>query len=172
MSQSMFVIVMGVSGSGKNTVGELLADRLGCPFYDGDNFHPPANIAKMSAGIPLDDDDRRGWLEALAGLIRRSLDMGECGVLACSALKHTYRDLLRVDPQRVHFVYLKGNYDLIWERMQRRQGHYMKAAMLQSQFKTLEEPVDALIVDITQTPQQIVDAVLAQLTGGGAGKLA
>jgi len=168
----MFVIVMGVSGSGKNTVGELLAERLNCPFYDDDNFHPPANIAKMSAGVPLDDEDRQGWLAALAALIDRGLQLGECGVIACSALKQKYRDYLAVDPQRVHFVYLKGSYDLIWERMSHRQGHYMKAGMLESQFKSLEEPADALTVDITQTPQQIADAVLAQLLSGGAGKLA
>ena len=159
----MFIIVMGVSGSGKNTVGELLAERLRCPFYDGDHFHPPANIAKMSAGIPLNDDDRAGWLLALAGIIRQGLAQGENGVLACSALRQHYRDVLRVDPQQVHFVYLKGSYDLIWERMQRRQGHYMKASMLQSQFAALEEPADALTFDITQPPQQIVDAVLARL---------
>lgn len=159
----MFVVVMGVSGSGKNTVGELLAERLGCPFYDGDNFHPPANIAKMSAGIPLDDDDRRGWLEALADLIQRGLALDECGVLACSALKQKYRDVLQVDPQRVHFVYLKGTFDLIWARMAARRDHYMKAPMLRSQFAALEEPAHALTYDITPTPEQIADAILTDL---------
>ena len=162
----MFVIIMGVSGSGKNTVGELLAAHLDCPFYDGDHFHPPANIAKMSAGVPLDDADRLGWLQALADLIRQGLAAGECGVIACSALKQSYRNLLAVDPQQVHFVYLKGHYDLIWERMLLRQGHYMKASMLQSQFAALEEPRDAFTVDISQTPQQIVDAILAHLASG------
>lgn len=163
----MFIIVMGVSGSGKNTVGELLADRLDCPFYDGDHFHPPANIAKMSAGIPLNDDDRAGWLGTLADIIHRGLTDGETGVIACSALKQRYRDLLTVDPQQVHFVYLKGSYDLIWERMQRREGHYMKASMLQSQFAALEEPADALTFEISQAPQAIVEAVLAQLNPQG-----
>ena len=102
----MFIIVMGVSGSGKNTVGELLAERLRCTFYDADHFHPPANIAKMSAGIPLDDEDRAGWLLALADIIRQGLAQGASGVLACSALKQQYRDLLCVDPQQWHFVYL------------------------------------------------------------------
>lgn len=162
----MFIIVMGVSGSGKNTVGELLAARLGCPFYDGDHFHPPANVAKMSAGFPLDDEDRQGWLLALAAMIRTGLDAGQCGVIACSALKQSYRDLLAVDPQRVRFVYLKGTFDLIWERMAARQGHYMKAPMLRSQFATLEEPVDAPAYDITQPPQQIVDAILTDLGPG------
>jgi gluconokinase len=159
----LFVVVMGVSGSGKNTVGELLAARLGCPFYDGDHFHPPANIAKMSAGIPLDDDDRTGWLEALAAIIREGLAGGQGGVLACSALKQKYRDVLAVDPQRVRFVYLRGSFDLIWSRMAGRQGHYMKAPMLRSQFAALEEPADAPAYDITQTPEQIVDAVLTNL---------
>ncbi len=162
----MFVIVMGVSGSGKTTVGELLAARMGWPFYDGDKFHPAENVAKMAAGTPLDDTDRAGWLAVLAGMIRTGMARGESGVMACSALKEQYRDSLRVDPQQVQFVYLKGSFDLIWERMQRRQNHYMKAPMLQSQFDTLEEPVDVLTCDITQDPQQIVDTIVEHLLLG------
>jgi gluconokinase len=162
----MFVIVMGVSGSGKTTVGELLAARMGWPFYDGDKFHPAENVAKMAAGTPLDDADRAGWLAVLAGMIRAGMARGESGVIACSALKERYRASLRVDPQQVQFVYLKGSFDLIWERMQRRQNHYMKAPMLQSQFATLEEPLDVLTCDITEDPQQIVDTIIEHLLPG------
>lgn len=159
--ETMFFIVMGVSGSGKTTIGQLLAQRLGCRFYDGDDFHPPPNIAKMAAGVPLDDDDRRGWLAALAALIRQSLAHGETGVIACSALKEAYRAVLRVDPNQVQFVYLKGDYDTIWARMQGRTGHYMKPGMLQSQFDALQEPLDAFTVDVDLAPEQIVDRVMA-----------
>lgn len=159
----LFVVVMGVSGSGKTTVGELLAAQMGWPFYDGDKFHTPENVAKMAAGTPLTDADRAGWLAVLAGLIRDGLARGESGVLACSALKEKYRDLLRVDESRVHFVYLRGSFDLIWERMLLRQNHYMKASMLQSQFASLEEPGGVLTCDITAPPEQIVDAIVAGL---------
>lgn len=159
----MFVVVMGVSGSGKTTVGELLAVRVGWPFYDGDTFHTPENVAKMAAGTPLTDADRAGWLAVLAGLIRDGLSRGESGIIACSALKEAYRDSLRVDPSRVQFVYLKGSFDLIWERMLLRRHHYMKASMLQSQFASLEEPEGVLKCDITAAPEQIVDAIVAGL---------
>jgi gluconokinase len=160
----MFVIVMGVSGCGKSTIGRLLAERLDCPFYDGDDFHPAANIAKMSQGIPLNDEDRAGWLAALADLIRSSLQKGMSGVLACSALKQRYRDILRVDDKQVKFVYLKGSYELIKARMLARPGHYMKPGMLDSQFAALEEPVDAVIVSIENSPQEIVSLVLTGLS--------
>jgi gluconokinase len=158
----MFLIVMGVSGSGKSTVGALLAQRLGCPFYDGDDWHPPENIAKMAAGIPLEDDDRRAWLAGLADLIRHGLTNGQQGVIACSALKESYRAGLRVDPAQVQFVYLRGDYATIWARMAGRTGHFMQPAMLQSQFNALEEPLDAWIVDVRLTPEQAVDQILAQ----------
>lgn len=159
----MFVIVMGVSGCGKSTIGRLLAERLDCPFYDGDDFHPAANIAKMSQGIPLNDEDRAGWLAALADLIRSSLQKGESGVLACSALKQRYRDKLRVDDKQVKFVYLKGSYELIKTRMLARPGHYMKPGMLDSQFAALEEPVDAVIVEIEQIPDEIVEKIITRI---------
>ena len=160
----MFVIVMGVSGCGKSTIGKLLAERLDCPFYDGDDFHPAANIAKMSQGIPLNDEDRAGWLTALADLIRSSLQKGESGVLACSALKQRYRDQLRVDDKQVKFVYLKGSYELIKARMLARPGHYMKPGMLDSQFAALEEPLDAITVSIENSPQEVVALVLTSLS--------
>lgn len=159
----MFVIVMGVSGCGKSTVGKLLAKKMDCPFYDGDDFHPAANIAKMSQGIPLNDEDRAGWLAALAELIRATLEKGESGVLACSALKQKYRDQLRVDEKQVKFVYLKGSYELIKARMEARPGHYMKPGMLDSQFAALEEPADAITVSIVEPPKKIVEQVLKQL---------
>ena len=154
----MIIIVMGVAGSGKTTIGRRLADRLGWPFYDGDDFHPPANIEKMSHGIPLNDDDRSNWLRALAALIRKQLADGRSAVVACSALKQQYRDQLRINDQ-VHFVYLKGSYDVIWQRLQARSGHYMKAAMLASQFAALEEPGDALTVNVEQSEEQVVEQI-------------
>ncbi len=156
----MFIVLMGVSGSGKTTIGLQLAERLGWPFYDGDDFHSPANIEKMRHDIPLTDADRQGWLSTLADLIRDHLARGNPGILACSALKQAYRDRLCVDPDAVRFVYLKGTYEEIWERMQHRSGHYMKPEMLASQFVTLEEPSDALVVEINQPPEQVVNFIL------------
>lgn len=159
----MIIIVMGVSGCGKTTVGQMLADRLGWPFFDGDAFHPPTNIDKMSRGIPLNDDDRSGWLAAIADRMRELIATGQSGVFACSALKQKYRDQLQVSDQ-VTFVYLRGSYDLIWSRMQRRAGHYMKPNMLTSQFEALEEPRDALTLDIDQPPAALVDRIERAVT--------
>jgi len=160
----MIVVVMGVSGCGKSTIGQQLADRLGWPFFDGDAFHPPANIDKMSRGIPLNDDDRWGWLAAIADRMLILIAANQSGVFACSALKEKYRQQLRVSDQ-VHFVYLRGDYDLIWSRMQQRPGHYMKPNMLASQFEALEEPRDALTLDIGQPPEQMVENIIQTLIG-------
>jgi gluconokinase len=159
----MFLIVMGVSGCGKSTIGKSLAEDVGWPFYDGDDFHPAENVTKMSQGIPLTDADRADWLAALARLIRDSLQKGQPGVLACSALKQKYRDELMVDPVQVKFIYLKGSYELIKARMEARPGHYMKPGMLDSQFATLEEPTDALTVEIEQTPEEILTFIKTRL---------
>lgn len=159
----MFIILMGVSGSGKTTIGQKLARRLGCPFYDGDDFHPPENVAKMAAGAPLNDEDRAGWLAALAGLICKEIKNNQNGVMACSALKEKYRHVLRVDPDQVQFVFLRGAYDVILARMETRVGHYMKPDMLASQFQTLEEPQDALIEDVSLEPDVIVRDILDKL---------
>jgi gluconokinase len=158
----LIIVVMGVSGSGKTTVGRLLAGRLGWPFYDGDDYHPPANVAKMSRGLPLSDDDRAGWLAALAALMRSELARGGSAVLACSALKARYRAQLRV-AESVQFVYLKGDYDLILARMQGRADHFMKPAMLASQFAALEPPAEALTADIAAPPEDIVDHIIHML---------
>ncbi|MFL7837312.1 MAG: gluconokinase [Candidatus Promineifilaceae bacterium] len=163
-----FFVIMGVSGCGKTTIGEALAAYLDCPFYDGDDFHSPQNVAKMASGIPLNDDDRAPWLTALAALIQEHLDRGETAVLASSALKKRYRDILRVN-DRVQFIFLDGDFDLIWERMQARQAHYMKAEMLQSQFDALEEPgeEEALKVPIDQSVDDILAQILLTLKNEG-----
>ncbi len=152
---------MGVSGSGKSTVARLLAEKLGWAYYDADDFHPSENIAKMAAGIPLTDNDRIPWLAALNQLIGSQLNAGAHPVLACSALKESYRQQLLAGNQGLQFVYLHGDYDLILVRMQQRAGHYMKAEMLQSQFDALEEPACALKVDVRRKPAEIVAQIRA-----------
>jgi gluconokinase len=162
MPKPRFLIVMGVAGSGKTTVGQALASRLGWEFYEGDHFHPSANIAKMKAGIPLDDHDRAPWLASLRDLIASCLEQGCSGVLACSALKERYRRILQSAGPGVMFVYLKGSYDLFYSRLADRMEHYLKADMLQSQFKDLEEPTDALTIDAGLSVGEIVDDVMAK----------
>ena len=159
----MVIVLMGVSGSGKTTIGECLAEQLGWPFYEGDDFHPPANVAKMSQGIPLDDSDRLPWLDRLRDLICEHVERGQNAIVACSALKESYRQRLAQDSSEVCFVYLQGDYHLIEERMEARQNHFMKAGLLESQFKTLEEPQKALVVDISRPPEVIVRYIREQL---------
>lgn len=162
-------VIMGVSGCGKTTIGQALAEKLNCPFYDGDNFHPPQNVAKMAAGNPLTDEDRTPWLARLHEMMAAHEAKGETAVFACSALKKKYREQLRAGLTAVHFIHLQGSFGLIWERMQARQGHYMKASMLQSQFDALESPgpdeaaaipaeedVDT-ILELIQTKQREID---------------
>ena len=155
-----FFIVMGVSGTGKTSVGKSLAEHLGWDFYDADDFHPPENIAKMAGGIPLNDSDRIPWLAALHDLISSNLKHSEPGVLACSALKERYRQQLMDGNEGVKLVYLKGTYDLIWSRMIVRKDHFMKPEMLKTQFETLEEPTNALTIDISSSVDEIVQAIL------------
>lgn len=159
----MIVIVMGVSGSGKTTVGQALAADLGWPFLEGDEFQPPENVAKMARGTPLTDADRLPWLISLQRQIRRLLDEGKSAVVAASALKREYRDVLRVHPDQVRFVYLKGDYDLIERRMQNRGDHFMKPEMLRSQFATLEEPRDAITLSVRRKPEAIIDSIKRRL---------
>lgn len=155
----MILILMGVSGVGKTTIGELLARDLDWPFYDGDDFHPRANTDKMSRGVPLTDDDRAAWLAALRQLIDRLLQERRSAIIACSALKQMYREYLQGNDLDVRFVYLKGDPALIHRRLQERRGHFMKAGLLTSQFETLEEPHDVVTMDVSRTPQTIVQCI-------------
>jgi gluconokinase len=153
------VVVMGVSGAGKSTVGQLIAARLGCPFRDADSFHPPANIAKMSSGQPLTDEDRWPWLHAIAAWIAEHRAAGTICVVTCSALKRIYRDII-TDHQRadVRLVHLAGSFDLIAARLAARKGHFMPPALLKSQFDALEPPAAderAITVSIDMTPEAI-----------------
>jgi gluconokinase len=146
---------MGVSGAGKTVAGQLLAQELGWSFFDADDLHPPENVARMAQGLALTDKERRPWLEAVRELIDDCLAQGRPAVLACSALKRQYRHFLRNGRKEVQFVYLKGDYVLLYGRLQQRQNHYMKANMLASQLATLEEPVNALTVPVNQEPAAI-----------------
>jgi gluconokinase len=157
------VILMGVSGSGKTTVGRLLAADLGWDYIEGDDHHPPENINKMAHGIPLTDADRQPWLEKLHGLLCAHAQAQRPVVLACSALKRDYRQMLARDLPDVYFIYLKGTYDLIARRLAQRPRHYMKTGMLAGQFEALQEPEDALTVDVAQGPQQICRIIRAYL---------
>ena len=165
----MIVIVMGVSGAGKSTVGALLAAALGAAFIDGDDAHPKANIEKMRAGAPLDDADRLPWLRDLARTIDASRAEGADVVLACSALKARYRDVLAAGRTDVHFVHLTGDEALLRRRLEDRAGHFMPAGLLASQFADLEEPSEAIVVDAAQAPEEIVAAVLDALSRPGRG---
>jgi gluconokinase len=157
------IVVMGVSGSGKTSVGRALAAALGCAFYEGDDYHPPANVRKMAAGQPLTDADRKPWLAALHGLLLAETTKGVSLVLACSALKESYRKQLEGGKLSLRYVFLKGDYDLIVGRMHQRLGHYMPESLLQSQFDTLEEPANAIVVDVTKPVDEIVRNILAEL---------
>jgi len=162
----MIVIVIGVSGSGKTTVGKLLAQSLNWDFSDADDFHPSANIEKMSQGIPLQDADRLPWLLQLQATIDKWLLENKNVVLACSALKASYREMLCRDKQRMKIVYLKGDFELFAAKLKNRQNHYMKVDLLSSQFAILEEPEDAIIVDASQPIEAIVRQIRNHLMCG------
>jgi gluconokinase len=151
---------MGVSGAGKTTIGKLLGERLGWPFYDGDDFHPPANIEKMSRNIPLTDEDRLPWLNRLRALATEQIEKRPNAIIACSALKKTYRRILAEGLDEVHFVHLKGSQSLILDRMKKRKGHYMKADLLTSQFAALEESEHIFTIDISGEPQEIAGEII------------
>lgn len=150
---------MGVAGSGKTTIGQRLATRFGWEFADGDDYHSPANVEKMRHGIPLTDEDRVPWLATLSQMIAGWIAAGKNAVLACSALKETYRQELRVGPE-VHFVYLKAAPEVLAQRLRGRVGHYMKARMLESQLDVLEEPRDALVVDVSGTAEESAEKIV------------
>ncbi|WP_019507816.1 gluconokinase [Pleurocapsa sp. PCC 7319] len=160
----MFYIIMGVSGAGKSTIGKLLSDHTGWKFYDADDFHPQANIDKMNRGIPLTDGDRQSWLEELQHLIDHNLQENHQGILACSALKSDYRKILGQNNPNVVFIYLQGDYDCIQARIKQRQGHFMNADLLRSQFDTLEEPQNenTIVIDVSLEPDAIVEQILIQ----------
>lgn len=159
----MVIVVMGVSGSGKTTVGRLLATDLGWIFYEGDEAHPADNLRKMAAGTPLTDADRLPWLRELRGLIERSLAAGEDAVLACSALKESYREILAGGLEGVCFVHLTGDPALIAERLEHRQGHFMKVGMLASQLAVIEPPEGGISVEVEGSPEEIVAEVQRRL---------
>ena len=167
----MIVIIFGVSGVGKTTIGKLLARELGWRFIEADGFHPAANIGKMRNGHPLTDEDRWPWLEELRQQIERSLSARKNAVLACSALKRAYRDHLRVS-ETVKFVFLRGDYALVEKQLHSRHGHFMDANLLQSQFDDLEEPQpdeNVLTIELGRTPKEIVESIEAKLNLANSG---
>lgn len=161
-TETMIIILMGVAGSGKTTIGSLLASELGWDFFDADEFHPESNRLKMSQGIALTDDDRTGWLLSLQELIDQNIQLNKSIVLACSALKTAYRNILSANGH-TFFIYLYGTYEQIETRLRERKDHFMSANMLAGQFDILEEPQDTLKIDITQTPQKIIAIILKGL---------
>lgn len=158
----MVIVVMGVAASGKTTVGHLLAEELGWTFYDADDFHSDSNVEKMSRGVPLDDEDRRPWLESLRELIRECLSLGRDAVLACSALKESYRERLLID-ERVRVAYLEADRELIRERLTERTDHFMKPEMLDSQFAALQEPEESTHYDASRPPAELVREIRERL---------
>ena len=163
----MVIILMGVSGVGKTTVGELLAKDLDWPFHEGDDHHPPDNVLKMAQGIPLIDEDRWPWLDAIHDLITSVIAAGKNAVITCSALKQEYRHrLVKEQRGKVLFVYLNGDYELIRHRLADRTGHFMNADLLESQFHILEEPEGTITIDVTGEPREIVDAIKLALPQG------
>ncbi len=155
----LVIVVMGVSGVGKSTVGRLLADTLGWDFYDADDFHPERNVVKMRSGLPLDDGDRMPWLRALRALIEECIERTHPAVLACSALKASYRTILHGGDKEVRFVYLAATPGLVQERLEARTGHFMNPDLLSSQIATLEVPRDACRVSAAGTPEEIVEEI-------------
>ncbi|RQR80654.1 gluconokinase [Burkholderia sp. Bp9012] len=161
----MILIAMGVSGAGKSRIGEMLAERLSCSYTDGDAFHSAANKEKMHNGIPLTDDDRWPWLRTIREAIEEKQRAGETAVFTCSSLKRSYRDVLRGSDTDVRFVYLKGSFEVLHERLKTRTGHFFDPSLLKSQLDTLEEPGpdEAIVVSIELTPEQIVDQVMQKI---------
>lgn len=164
----LVVVIMGVSGSGKTAVGEVLAQRLGARFVDADDYHPPANVEKMRAGVPLDDDDRAPWLERLNAVLRHAAARELPVVLACSALRERYRTALEDRLAQVHWVHLSGSRELIAARVAQRQHRYMPASLLDSQFAALEPPGRAIVVDVRGSVQDVADQALAGITARAA----
>jgi gluconokinase len=161
--QKQIIFVMGVSGSGKTTIGEMLAQKLDLPFFDGDDYHPPENVGKMRAGIPLDDTDRYSWLKQLHGIASECIKQNG-GVIACSALKEAYRKILTEGiADQVRWIFLDGEFEVIKERLEKRKDHYMPVKLLTSQFDALEIPMYAIMVSIESTPNDIVEKIITEL---------
>lgn len=158
----MILLLMGTTGAGKTTIGELLAARLGWTFLDADNFHPPANIAKMSQGIPLTDADRQPWLEKIHDELTRLSAANTGAVLACSALKQSYRDTLSAGLD-IQLIYLRGAYGRMLRHIESRHGHFAGEAILAGQFADLEEPSNALVLDVSRTPAELVHDIITRL---------
>ncbi len=159
----MIIVVMGVSGCGKSTIGRMLAERLSLPFFDADDFHPQGNVSKMSRGVPLTDEDRYPWLVSLSGMLQEE-EKNKGAVLACSALKEKYREILQLGTQeKISWVYLEGTEEVIRERMKKRSEHFMPDALLTSQFNTLEKPLYAHCLSIEKNPASMVDEIVLLL---------
>jgi len=160
------IYIMGVSGCGKTTIGQQLSAKTGYPFYDADNFHSLENITKMNKGLPLSDEDRWPWLEKIHQFVAEQITTGNI-ILACSALKMRYRELLgRAIEENCIWVFLEGDFETIQERLKNRTGHFMPSRLLQSQFDALEIPTEAILVDITDTPESIIDQIISKTAGG------
>ena len=158
------IVVMGVSGVGKTTIGTMLASRLGWAYYDADDFHPAENVEKMRRGIPLTDEDREGWLTAIGALIRKRVDEDAPAVVSCSALKESYRRKLEIPDEKVALLYLKAPKDVVEERIRSRSGHFFSPDLLTSQYQTLEEPSGAVVVNATPAPAAVVSEAVRKLS--------
>jgi gluconokinase len=159
----MVIITMGVEGTGKTTIGKMLAEKLGWKFYDADDYHPKRNIEKMRRGIPLNDEDRWPWLKEVRKVIDSSLNLNEPSIIACSALKSSYRQYLKQQNDKIIFVYLKGDKNTISKRLALRKGHFAGTQLLESQLQTLEEPECVLTCDISRQPEVITDYIIEKL---------
>ena len=157
------IVIMGVSGSGKTSVGKMLADTLDWTFFDGDDFHPTVNVEKMASGHPLNDDDRFPWLKRLRDLMTEENAKGDSVVVACSALKKSYRDILKETNPNLKIVFLDGTFELIETRMTKRDAHFMKAGMLKSQFETLERPINAIPINIDQSIEKLINEIIKSI---------
>ncbi len=167
MNNPNIYIIMGVSGSGKTTIGQQLSYLLNYSFYDADDFHSPENLEKMSQGIPLNDQDRQPWLISISHLIQNLQQHKQPAIIACSSLKNSYREFLHNNNPNLIWIYLKGSFDEILERLEKRKQHFMKSELLKSQFETLEEPENALVIDISLTPEEIINQILLLLNLSG-----
>ncbi len=163
MVRPTILLLMGVAGSGKTTIGQLLSRKLQWPFFDADDFHPPLNLARMSAGIPLQEEDRWPWLGNLKEAMKKEIAAGQSAIFACSALKKSYRDFLSADLDSVKLVYLKGDAPLIADRIATRKNHFMKERMLASQLEILEEPEGCLTIDVSAAPEKIAADIITKL---------